>query len=275
MRMLPAIKSLRNPFYRHCLTLRDNRKRRKARQFLIDGRIEILRALEAGLEVSAVLVPDCGEMDALIDEMVRSKPSLVIQPMALDLLERLCYGQTGAQPLALAEQPQLCLDQLKIDQHSLVLVLDKIEKPGNLGACLRTAAACGVDAVILTDPICDPFNANVIRASRGAVFGIPMAMATRQEFLCAAGRINLPVYAARVHADRLLWQLPLDRGGAVLFGNETHGLSEDWTSSSVVDFTIPMQYCVDSLNLSISAAVTLFEAVRQRLPDAGRPDPKI
>jgi RNA methyltransferase, TrmH family len=264
MNSLPIISSPQNPFFRHCLTLRDNRKRRRSGEFLIDGQMEIVRAFQAGFELTTLLVAEGDPLPTELQSVVHSAPGIAIQPLSQRLLERLSYGQMGAQPVAVSVQPELQLSKLQLDSDSLVLVLDRTEKPGNLGACLRSAAACGVAAVILTDPICDPFNANVIRASRGTVFGIPLAIAHRSEFLELAGELGLPIYAARVRAERNLWQLPLGKGAALLFGNETDGLSDLWKSQQVEDFTIPMSPSVDSLNLSISAALALFEATRQR-----------
>jgi TrmH family RNA methyltransferase len=262
MRYLPAITSARNPFFRHCLTLRDNRKRRRAKQFLIDGSSEILRAVRAGFEVTHMIVSE-GEHDDFCSEVIGLRSTISVQPIVEGLIERLRYGQTVGQPLALAIEPTLALEQLRIDSSTLILALDRTEKPGNLGACLRTAEACGAD-VVLTDPICDPFNANVIRSSRGAVFGVPLAVTTRQEFLQVVESLSLRVYAARVNSEDLLWHLPLASGAVLLFGNETQGLSDLWNAAGIRDFTIPMTGGVDSLNLSISAAVTLFECVRQR-----------
>lgn len=264
MKAKPVITSSRNPIFRHCLSLRDNRKRKRAKQFLVDGPVEILRAVQAGFTVSCLLVPHGMEVETWLHNLLQSGQDFAVQPLAPELLQRLSYGQTGPHPLAVLEEPSLSLDPNMIDRNSIVLVLDKTEKPGNLGACLRSAVASGVGAVVLTDPICDPFNANVIRASRGALFQVSLAITKREKFLELAARIDLPIFAARVEANRLLWELPLSRGAALLFGNETHGLSEQWQSSTVSEFTIPMQSGVDSLNLSISAALTLFEAVRQR-----------
>lgn len=257
------ITSAHNPFFRHCLQLRDNRKRRRAGQFLIDGVVEIQRALNAGIEVQDFIVsPSCVDVDF---GTIAEERSIPVRVLSDSLLSKLSYGQVHDQPIALAKIPELPLQALKLDSSSLVLVLDRTEKPGNLGACLRSAAACGVTAVILTDPICDPFNANAIRASRGTMFRVPLAICGRDELIQRAQELSLPVYAARVDAKDTLWDLSLDRGALLVFGNEAEGLSDDWQQQVVRDFTIPMSSVADSLNLSISAAVTLYEARRQRL----------
>ncbi|MFO0941865.1 MAG: RNA methyltransferase [Pirellulales bacterium] len=260
----PVITSSHNPFFRNCLQLRDNRKRKRSKLFLIDGTMEITHAIAAGLKIQSLIVSEKGCLDESLLQLCDLQ-SIPIQPLAKNLLEKLSYGQWDEQPIAVAEQPELLLQSLQLDSTSLVLVLDRTEKPGNLGACMRSAAACGVDCVVLTDPICDPFNANAIRASRGTMFRVPLAIATRHQFVDAAGGAGLPIYAARVDAQVTLWDLPLDQGAAIVFGNEAEGLSDEWRGGSGKDFTIPMSSRADSLNLSISAAVTLYEAHRQRL----------
>jgi RNA methyltransferase, TrmH family len=262
MTLLPLITSSHNPFFRKCLQLRESRKRRQSGQFLIDGAVEICRAIAAGLNVERVLSDD-QILPSELHELVTSK-GILVQEFSSPLLEKLSYGQHSNQPIAVVTTPSLSLHSLNLDSNSLVLVLDRTEKPGNLGACLRSAAAGGASAVVLTDPICDPFNANAIRASRGTMFRVPMAMATASEFIKLAREIQLPLLAARVDATKSLWEINLERGTAMVFGNEAEGLGRDWAGASIDSFTIPMTSKADSLNLSISAAVTLYEAFRQR-----------
>ena len=177
---------------------------------------------------------------------------------------KLSYGQRGAESVAVAKIPHRTLSGFKWQSSQLVLVLDQTEKPGNLGACLRTASACGVTAVVLTDPVCEPYNPNAIRASRGTIFSLNLRVATRDEFQACARAQRIPLFAARVDASQELWQQDFVGGGAILFGSEALGLGSEWELPEVRPFSIPMQGVTDSLNLSISAAVTLYEAVRQR-----------
>lgn len=264
----PTITSTHNPLFQRCLKLRDNRKRRRSGQFLIDGEVEIVRAAMAGFAIDVLLVDSRSERAAPLQEVLHQHPRISIQPVASSLLARLRYGQVDSGPIAVATQPALSLESLRskqrLDSQSLVLVLDRIEKPGNLGACLRTAVACGVSAILLTRPVCDPFNPNAIRASRGAIFQMPIAETSPERVIELAQEYTLPIFTAWVEAERTLWQLPLTQGAVIVFGNETQGLDDHWLSESVQRFTIPMQGGVDSLNLSISAALTLYEAVRQK-----------
>ncbi len=260
-----VITSSQNPFFRHCLQLRKNRQRRKAGQFLIDGEVEIVRAVQSGLQVQHLLVNCQHALSPGLRQLLADYPEITLETFSPQLIGRLEYGQVVGAVIAVAQAPSLELDTIQITSDGLVLVLDQIEKPGNLGACMRTAAACGVQAVVLTDPVCDPFNANAIRASRGTMFGTQLAVTTASEFLSLAMRIRLSVFAARVQSEKSLWQLPLHQGAAIVFGSEAWGLDQRWRSDMVQDFTIPMNSKADSLNVSISAAVSLYEAVRQRL----------
>lgn len=262
MKQLPVITSSQNPFFRKCLQLRENRRRRQLGQFLIDGAVEIGRAIAAGIQIERLLHDD----QLLPSELkqVVSNRSIQVQEFSPALLRKLSYGQVENQPIAVAQIPALRLSSLNLDCSSLLLVLDSTEKPGNLGACLRSAAAGGASAVVLTNPICDPFNANAIRASRGTLFRVPLAVASPTEVLNLATQLSLPIFAARVDSAQSLWGLELGKGAVIVFGNEAAGLGEEWRNSRVNDFTIPMTSLADSLNLSISVAVTLYETFRQR-----------
>lgn len=259
-----TITSPHNPFYRHCLKLRDNRKRRRLGQFLIDGTSEISRAFQAGIPIQKLLVSSDCPLSGELKIQVESSAGIEVQEFSPPLLNRLCYGQVKSEPVALAVQPEWSLENIALDEKSLVLVLDQVEKPGNLGACVRTAVACGCSAVLLTRPIGDPFSSNAIRASRGAIFEVPMAQTAPESVIDLASRIGATVFTASLDGKKRLWDLSLTRGAFVVFGNEAHGLDERWQHESVQSFQIPMLGSVDSLNVSISAAVTLYEAVRQK-----------
>ncbi len=253
------IKSLQNPTVKAVVKLRESRERRKLGQFLIDGNAEIERAIANGIDVLKVFV----EADATHSVEFQSISDR-LQLVSPDVLDRLSYGGKGAEPVAIARTPNLSLAEIELGPHSLVLVLDRIEKPGNLGACLRTSVACGADAVILTNPVCEVYNPNTIRSSRGAVFTIPIAVSTTQQLIDEARQIGLGVWGARVDGDKELWSCDFRQGSAIVFGNEALGLGDDWRHAEVKSFQIPMSARMDSLNVSISTAVTLYEAVRQR-----------
>ncbi|MEZ6138078.1 MAG: TrmH family RNA methyltransferase [Pirellulaceae bacterium] len=259
---VPPIVSLQNSRIKYALKLRSSRARRKTGEFLIDGSLEIRRAMAAQVQIKSIFVSD----DSYQNQPEPFSSCDCLQPVSDKVLAKLSYGEQAAAPVAIATTPTRSLAQLSLSSTSLVLVLDQIEKPGNLGACLRTAAACDVDAVVISNPICELFNPNTIRASRGAIFSLPIAECHSGEFQKLASSLRLPILTARVDGSSSLWDCDFRTGAAVVFGNEAHGLGDDWCeeSKNLKAFRIPMHAGVDSLNISISAAVTLYEAKRQR-----------
>lgn len=261
-----TIESVHNPRIKQTLRLRDAGTRRQTGRFLIDGDREIALAERHGIELEVVFVA-AGQpplTHGLAATTLHQTVSAPLQPVSPAVLGKLSYGQRGAESVAVAKTPRRTLSGFEWQTSQLLLVLDQTEKPGNLGACLRTASACGVETVILTDPVCEPYNPNAIRASRGTIFSLDLLVATREEFQACARAQHIPLFAARVDARQELWQQDFTSGGAVLFGSEAHGLGSQWELPEVRPFTIPMQGVTDSLNLSISTAVTLYEALRQR-----------
>lgn len=255
----PIISSIHNARIKLARKLRDSKTRRSEAKFLVDGTKEIREAAEAGYSVECIFhSSECSD----VLPVPASDGSL--QPVTPEVLARISYGQRRDSAVAVVNTPELPLAELDINTSSIILVLDRTEKPGNLGACLRSASACGVDAVVLTSPICELFNPNTIRASRGAVFTLPIAIAQSAEAIDAFKRAQISVFAARVDAQRQLWDCSFRTGCAVVFGNEAEGLGDQWHRSDVQGYRIPMNQSTDSLNVSISAAVTLYEVVRQR-----------
>ncbi len=256
------ITSSHNPRIKEVRRLRESRQRRKSGLFLIDGAKEIRDAIAGGIQLQSLY---CTEEQLRGDQSLRQFPNESVCLVTPDILKRICYGQHDQLPVAVASAPSRLLEQLQLTQSSRVLVLDRTEKPGNLGACLRTAAACGIDAVVLTNPICEPYNPNTIRASRGAIFRVPIVVSVVDRLLAVASEQDLPLFAARVDARQTLWSCDLSKGFGVVFGNEAQGLLADWQHHAVTPFSIPMHQKTDSLNLSISCAVTLYESARQRI----------
>ena len=271
--MRPTIESLQNERIKQVVRLRDATARRKQGKFLIDGWREIELADKHGIEIEAIFYD--GQQDSSHEWRSGRVEQLdnCLQPVSVKVLERISYGQRVGAPVAVAVTPRFELTRIVWRSPQVLLVLECTEKPGNLGACLRTAAAAGAAAVILIDPVCEPCNPNTIRASRGSLFTLPLAVTSRAEFENYCHRFQLPCFAARVDATTSLWDQDFTRGGALVFGNETHGLDDSWSGLAYREasipgqnrsFIIPMRGSPDSLNLSISAAITLYEAVRQQ-----------
>ncbi len=261
--MKPTIQSPQNQQIKLVTKLRDASTRRETGCFIIDGAQEIERALAEDFQIDCLYFSgeETSKFGSLID---RLQPDQV-QPVSSAVMRKLAYGDRDSGLVAVAKTPTLELGRLKFaNKKPLILVLDQIEKPGNLGACLRSAAATGADAVVLTNPVCDVFNPNAIRASRGCLFSVPLAVATCDEVMQLCVQLKIPVYTARVDGESDFWKADFRCGGAIVLGNEAAGLQESWNSARCKSIVIPMCDDTDSLNVSVSAAVTLYEAVRQR-----------
>ena len=158
----------------------------------------------------------------------------------------------------------MSLDSLTLKENPLVVVLESVEKPGNLGAVLRSADASGADAVIVCDPLTDMFNPNLIRSSIGAIFTVPVATATSEETIAWLKERGIRIYTAQLQDSEWYYDTDMCKGTAIVMGTEATGLTQCWRQAADAHIRIPMLGRLDSLNVSVSAAILMFEAVRQR-----------
>jgi RNA methyltransferase, TrmH family len=262
-----TITSVQNQRVKDTARLRDRRHREQQGRFLIDGTREILRALQTGIKLDQLFV--CQEL-CRSDEaeqalgLARSQgfEILLVTPQVFG---KLAFGDRAEGMLAAAATPRTTLADLPaLALDPLVAVLAGVEKPGNIGAVLRTADAAGVAAVIVADPQTDLFNPNAIRASLGTIFSVPVATATAAETLAWLREKQCRILTTRVEA-RLSYSEADYRGPtAVVLGSEAQGLSGAWHGADVVPVRVPMLGVADSLNVSATAAVLFYEALRQR-----------
>ncbi|MBO0848674.1 MAG: RNA methyltransferase [Pseudonocardia sp.] len=255
------ITSTANPRIKDLVRLRRRRHREERGETLVEGYEELSLALSAGVRPVAVYhCPELarpGELEALGG---RAEPVLVSAPV----FGKISYRESPDGWLAVLPAVRTGLADLRPGVDPLILVCEGVEKPGNLGAMLRTADAAGVAAVIATDPGTDWSNPNVIRASKGAVYAVPVAAAGTSDVLEWLAARAIPVLAATPEAATPYAELDLRGSLAVAVGAEKHGLSEPWLAAAAHRALIPMYGHVDSLNVSTSAAILLYEAVRQR-----------
>ncbi len=277
------ISSPRNPTIRKLIRLRDNRYRRKQKLVLVDGLREIGQAVAAGWKAESIFVGASKHEATLrwVRDVTDSQDDISVVWVSETILGQIAFGQSPRQAVGLFRECERTLQQLTLGTSPLVVVLDGIEKPGNVGAVFRTADAIGADAVVLSGGRCDLFNPNVIRASLGTLFVVPHAQADPPAVLQWLRNHRLRTVAAVVDAERTLWESDMTGPLAVVIGSEARGLSAIWrpeepqrsvaASGGVCDrledtlVRIPMRGAGDSLNASVSAAVILFEAARQRL----------
>jgi TrmH family RNA methyltransferase len=266
MRRPIAITSRHNPRFRAVASLRGARERRVRRLILIDGVREVGRAIEAGVSVvEAWVSPDRidGSLAQDVVERIRSAAVDVIEAPG-ELLDRLAFGSRNEGIVVVADAPSVRLDALQPPDRPLLAVVEGLEKPGNLGAILRSADGAGVDAVVVADPTTDPWNPNAIRASLGTVFSVPIAVATASETSAWLRSRGVRVVAAVVDAELAYTEADLTGGLAIVLGSEATGVSEVWRGRDVAAVRIPMLGVADSLNVSATAAILFYEALRQR-----------
>jgi len=264
--MTDVLASPHNPRVRAAAALRDRRGRDAAGRIVIDGGREVRRALEAGLSVETLFVAESGcrtvECHEALELARRSRLDVVT--LSDRAFEKVAFGDRADGIVAVALTPATALANLVLPADALLVVLEGVEKPGNLGAVLRSADGAGADAVIVTGDGVDPWNPNAIRASLGTIFRMPLATASAEEALAWLRDRAIRVVAARVDGGLEYTAADLTGPLAVALGSEAGGLSPTFAGDAVEAIRLPMHGTADSLNVSVAAAVLLYEARRQR-----------
>lgn len=265
--MTIRITSPQNPRVKQAARLRDHRDRKNQGRFLIDGAREISRALQAKIKVVEIFY--CGDLvhDADLDDSVglADQRGIEVLDVTSAVLGKLAFGERSEGAVAVAEYPQPTWPNWQLPENPLIIVLESVEKPGNLGGIVRTADAVGAAAVLLADPTADLFNPNAIRASLGAVFTVPLAAASPADILAWLRRLPVQVVAARVDATLPYHRVDYRKPTAIVLGSEAKGLTSLWNADDIAAIALPMCGRVDSLNVSVTAGVLMYEALRQRM----------
>ncbi|MCX7985910.1 MAG: RNA methyltransferase [Bacteroidales bacterium] len=258
--METRITSNQNPKIKFLLRLHKASERKKEGLFLVEGQKEILTALHSGYKLHSIFRADD------VDTNIELQYPVPIFTVSSSVYEKITYGIEQEKILAVFFKKERELSFLnEPSKNPLIIVLETVEKPGNLGAILRTADAAGIDAVIVCDPQTDIYNPNVIRASRGAVFNVPLAVSDNHNAYKWLKERNILIASAALTDKAITYHcFNFNQPTALIFGSEANGLSNFWLSRSDVQLIIPMQGSSDSLNVSVSAAIIIFEAVRQR-----------
>jgi RNA methyltransferase, TrmH family len=261
-----VIRSLQNPRVKRAVRLREARERRHSGLMMIDGPREIHQAIAGRIAIEELFVRE----DFETASMTFDTETLHTTRVSDAVFERLSYGERDSQIVAIAKQPSMALEDLKPlarrrgeQELRLVLVIDRVEKPGNLGAMLRTADAVGVSAVLLSDPICEIWNPNAIRASLGGIFRVPLAIGASASIIEWLKTEGFEILAARVQASKSIHEGDMANHVAIVVGSEADGLGEPWLEPNIRGVRLPMQGSVDSLNVSVSAAVLLYTAAHR------------
>ena len=261
------ITSTQNPKVRLLLALQQKSSERRARElFVVEGVREVSHCLAAGFAVETLfycpdLMADDNEAYGLLDGI----PVFRRFKVTPEVYSKMAYRGGTEGVMAEVRPKRLSLGDLSLGVSPLVVVLESVEKPGNLGAVLRSADAAKADAVIVCDPLTDIYNPNLIRSSLGAVFTVPCVACTSEECIQFLKEKNVRILTAQLQDSHLYYDTDMTTATALVMGKESTGLSEHWRRVADAHIRIPMMGRLDSLNVSVSTAILLFEAVRQRL----------
>jgi TrmH family RNA methyltransferase len=260
--MHPIITSAQNPKIKNIIALEKARERKEQNLFVIEGLKELSLAVEGGYTLQTVFFcPAVIDADNVL-AIVRKENLLI--PVERSVFEKIAYRESTGGIIALAQPRRHTLQELKLVSSPLLLVLESVEKPGNLGAMLRTADAAGIDAVVICDPHTDFYNPNVIRSSLGCVFTQPVASASSTETIDWLREKKINIYCTYLKASRPYHEIDFREPSAIVMGTESTGLSDQWVQHANANIIIPMHGKIDSMNVSTAAAVVVFEAKRQR-----------
>ncbi len=286
---IETITSAQNRKVKELLTLVEKSKERSAAGlFVVEGQRELGHCLDAGFIPETLFI--CGEvmavqnnavngaktghlteniegkdgLDALIAKAEALNPRLGVVQIPAFLYEKVAYRGSTEGIIAEVHSVPRSLEDLRLGERPLVMVLESVEKPGNLGAVLRSADAAGADAVIVCDPLTDIWNPNLIRSSVGAVFSVPVAVCTSADAIAFLKKRGIRIFTAQLQDSEWYYDTDMTGATALVMGTESTGLTQAWRDSADAHIKIPMLGRLDSLNVSVSAAVLLYEAVRQR-----------
>ena len=253
------ITSTQNAKVKHVVALQQKSAlRRKEGLFVVEGRRELMHCIEAGYEVVETFMladqTDLAEQDRLGN-------ILTVSPQ---VYEKMAYRGSTEGVMAVVREKSLSLEELQLGAAPLIMVLERVEKPGNLGAVLRSADAAKADAVIICDPLTDLYNPNLIRSSVGAIFSVPCVACSSEACIAFLKDHGIQILTAQLQDSSLYYDTDMLGGTAIVMGTESTGLTDVWRQAADAHIRIPMLGQLDSLNVSVSAAILLFEAVRQR-----------
>ena len=263
---IPRITSLQNPLVKEVVRLQQKASvRNQTRSFVIEGVREIAQAIRSDVQINYLYVcldffrpdphypVDLGQLESRI------------RAVSPAVFEKMAYRGSAGGLLAVADCFNTSIERIQLSEKALVFVLEAIEKPGNLGAILRTADATGADAVVVCDPKTDVFNPNVIRSSLGCVFSVKTAVCDKNDYFQWASQQGITSYLASLQGSKYYFEADFRKSTALVFGTESEGLSAQWYSKVDQHLKIPMLGQADSLNLSASVAIMAYEVVKQRI----------
>jgi len=261
---MEIISSVQNPKIKNIAKLAKNKERKEQNLFIIEGARELSLALVAGYEIDSVFICPALFVKTDYPDVLKTIFDKKIFEVTEPVFEKIAYREGSDGLLTLAKPKSHTLENLKLSDIPFIIILEAVEKPGNLGAILRTADAAQADAVIICDPATDLYNPNSIRSSVGCLFTVQTAVCTSREALGYLQRNNIKSFAAELKASQWYQNTDFTLPSAIIMGTEADGLTDFWLSNADMCIKIPMRGKIDSLNVSVSTAVLTFEAMRQR-----------
>ena len=268
MTLIEKITSLQNPRVKKAIRLHTSRGRQMQRRIIVFGEREVTRAMSAGVVFEEIYLHDDAPSE-LINSVVNKSGAGQIFQLTSEVFSKLAYGDRNEGLIGVAPRPGTDLNSLELplpesDDGALVVVAQAIEKPGNLGAIVRSADACGVSAILLADTLTDFYHPNSIRSSTAAVFGMPVATGSSEEIMDWLTNNQFNVFTAMLQDSNEFFQNDLSGNVAIVLGNEANGLTQEWNRPEFNAVSLPMLGNADSLNVSVTASVMIYEATRQR-----------
>ena len=256
------IVSLQNSRVKQVVALQQkSAERRKQGVFVVEGVRELQHCLKAGFNINSIFF--CSELTST-NPLPQFSDNVAAYEVSPEVYEKMAYRGTTEGIIAIVQARQLRLNDLQLKKNPLLMVLESVEKPGNLGAILRSADAAGADAVIVCDPLTDLYNPNLIRSSIGAIFSVPCVSCSSDDCINFLKLNNIKILTAQLQDSKLYYDTDMTCGTAIIMGTESTGLTNTWRQVADAHIRIPMLGQLDSLNVSVSAAILLYEAVRQR-----------
>ncbi len=264
--MYKRITSIQNPIIKEILQLQEKSRARKNKGlFIIEGIREISLALKGNYQIKTLLFCDHIISSSHVITLAKDIQNVEIIEISKEIYQKISHRKTTEGIIAIAIIKKLGLNNLILKSNPLILVAEAPEKPGNIGALLRTADAASLDAVLIANPKTDLYNPNIIRSSVGCIFTTQIATGTTEEILIFLDKNQVKIYAAAIDSrSENYTDINFNESCALVVGTEALGLSDDWLEKSTKNIMIPMEGEIDSLNVSVSAAILIFEAKRQR-----------
>lgn len=266
---IKEISSSHNPIFKDLVTLiRKSGERRERNTIVIEGKREILRSVESGITPQTLFYsPEILNLEDFLKECRFDENNIPFDIFAItkNLYAKIAIREGSEGIIALSERPSITLDSIDLPENPLIVVMESVEKPGNLGAVIRTCDAAKCDLLICCDQETDIYNPNVIRSSLGGVFTLPIVSTDSKSAIEWLKRKNITIFTAQLQDAEPYYNADMSGACAIIAGSESEGLTNSWRENAEKRIYIPMLGKIDSLNVSVSIAILCYEAVRQRL----------